>query len=315
VTEAPKLTLWLDISGEVGTGANPERDFALAVHLTIYWAQNSRKGPVCETVAPIRQLAEALRKGMPLPEEEISNLGLGYWPPTDNDLNIDKLPRNVPPTAVVDGSIKWTLSRKSLKLRKETFSKGAIYITVVELWVGAVVRIRQTLAHSGPRVPAPSAPRNLKLISAISGLYDGGIRCLPKSLWVDTPDDAERFLRLLEDADRKQYAVAISAADDVDVKCWTADVERYAKDAFALQHVVAITGRGRFNVRELIGHHGLPAGSIKTYRPGFSLFDVQQAHRITSQSAVMELGLARTLDLWRKRLMERDAWDRRDGDP
>jgi hypothetical protein len=311
MTRASGSNLWLDIPIEIGDGANPERDYALAVHLTLYWAQNLRQGPVCNTISPTRQLAEQLRKGMPLSDEEISTLGLGYWPPADNDLNIDTLPPNVPPTALVDGPVEWTLSRERLKLYKETRARASTYVSDVEISAGATVRIRQTIGYRGPLVPAPGTPRNLKLISAVCGVYDGGIRCLPKPMLVDTLEDVEAFLAMLENADRKQYVVAIAATNGDGVDGWITDIEQYAREAFALQHVVAITSRGLSGVREMLGDHGLPPGAIKTYRPSFSVLDIQQAHRITSRAVVMQLGLAGTLNLWRKRLMERDAWDRR----
>ena len=308
------VRFFIDIPVEVGNGSNPKRDFALAVHLTLYWAQDLSQSAICNTASPPRRLAEKLRKGIPLPHETIEALGEGRWPPTDDALDVGRIPGNVPPTALREGQVEWTLSGDHLRVHKETHLGGSTYVNDVEVFAGSVVRVRHRVGRRGAAIPVPGTPRNLKLISAVCGIYDGGVRFLPRPMRADSPEDVEVFLAMLENTDRQQPIVAVAAPDGEPDLGWASEIAEYALKAFALQHVVTMTANGRRIANERLGRHGLQAGAIKTYNARFHMLDAQGAHPMTTPAAIgeHERGLTGMLDRWRKRLITRDAFERRD---
>jgi hypothetical protein len=140
-------------------------------------------------------------------------------------------------------------------------------------------------------------------------LYDGEIRILPRAVRVHTAEDTETFVAMVLSTSRQQPVVAVAAADGEDEAAWLSDVENYAREAFALQHVVAITLRGARHVQKRLGQHGILLGAIKTYNAGFHMLDLQSAHPMTTHDAVIghKNGRAGMLQRWRNRLMTRDA--------
>jgi hypothetical protein len=308
----PPNRFWMDIPAAVGEGRY--RDFQYAVHLTIYWAQDMSGGPICNPVHPPKRLAEKLRKALPISADEIALLGEGRWPPTEASLDLRDIPRNVPLTPVKLGRVTWMLSDEKLDLRKEVDMGAYTYSVHIDITATDHVRIRQTVTHMGERAPVPGVPRNLKLLSAICGLFDGDIRLLPVPMIVNTIDDVEAFLRLAENPDRLQPIIAVAMAEDESQNQWRGEVEDFAREAFALQHVVGVTVSGVARIREILGPHGLLPGAIKTYNAGFSLLDVPSDHQMTMWSTIREHNRGRVgmLKRWHRRLMSRDAYSRRD---
>jgi hypothetical protein len=305
---------WIDVPALIGQGANPDLDFRLAVHLTIYWAQDMSGGPICKPVYPPKRLAEKLRKGLPLGSDEIAVLGEGVWPPTESAVHLTELPKHVSLTSVKKGRVAWTLFDDSLLLRKEVDVGAYTYVSDIKITAGDRVRLRQTVAHVGERAPVAGVPRNLKLISAVCGLYDGDFRMLPIPTVVHTPEDVETFLKLVLSQERMQPIIAVAMANMEAEDRWRSDLDASARESFALQHIVGITTEGVSHVREMLGAHGLKAGSIKTYNAGFSMLDVPSHHPMTSWNTIQthDRGRIGMLDRWRKRLMSRDAYSRRE---
>ena len=308
---------WSDSSAIVGDGTDPALDYARAVHLTVYWGQDMSACPVCTPAHPPRRLTEKLRRGLPLLNEEVFALGEGRWPLPDEAFSLSLIPPLVKDAQVKKGgTTSWLLTEPSFFLRKHSPVLGCIYLGEVAIERGPPVRIRQRVMHAGARGPIPGIPNNLKLISAVCGLYDGAERLLPQPMEVDTAEQAERFVALVESGTRQQPVLAVACAPDEPEEAWRADTTAYARDAFTQQHAAAITVRGVRHLREMLGPHAVQEGAIKTYWPGFTSLDVPQDHPLTNYTTVMahEQGRKGMLTRWRNRLMELDAWERR-GDP
>jgi hypothetical protein len=309
---APLSRLWLDVAAYIGDGANPTLAFGMAVHLAIYAAQDLSDGPIFPTSHPPKRLAEKLRRGLPLSNEMVEMLGEGRWPLPESAFSIAQLPRAVPLTPVKEGSVAWRLTDEHLSLRKTVPVGEAKFVTDVEIAAGRRPTIRQKVGHIGGRSHVAGVPKGLKLISAVCGLYDGRTRLLPVPIYVDSDIDAEQFIKIAEDSERLQPLVAVAAKRGESHNEWIAEVETYAKEAFLLQQVAAVTARGVRALNDLLGSHGLPDGAIKTYNAGFSVLDLPTAHPLTAWETIQahERGRAGMLERWRKRLMTRDAWDR-----
>lgn len=309
----------IDSSAVVGDGKNPSLDYSRAVHLTVYWSQCMSHGPICATASLPKRLAEQLRRGFPLASEDICRLSNGLWPLPDQAFAIPGLPSRVDEAEVKDGGlVSWSLSPEVFILRKRHQLKGYIHIGEVAVESGPPVIIRQRTMHIGKEGPMPGVANNMKLISAVCGLYDGGVRLLPMPMIVEDDDDAERFVALIENEERRQPVVAVACGKSEPVEHWLSDVKDYAIKAFTLQHAAAVTVRGVRHLREVLGPHALQEGSIKTYYPGFTTLDVQHQHRMTASETVAAhpQGREGMLNRWRNRLMTDDAMDRRnDGAP
>jgi hypothetical protein len=312
VTDLQLSRLWLDVAARIGDSTNPSLAFGMAVHLAIYAAQDLSDGPISPTSHPPKRLAEKLRRGMPLSDEMVELLGEGRWPLPESAFSIAQLPQTVPLTPVNEGSVAWKLTDEHLSLRKTVPVGENTFVTDVEIVAGRRPTIRQKVGHIGSKSHVAGVPKGLKLISAICGLYDGQTRLLPKPIYVDSDNDAERFINIAEDSERLQPLVAVAARRGESHDEWLAQVETYAKDAFLLQQVAAVTTRGVRALSDLLGSHGLPDGAIKTYNSGFSVLDLSTAHPLTAWETIQahERGRAGMLERWRKRLMTRDAWNR-----
>ena len=304
---------WLDITATIGDGSNPTLAYKMAVHTALYAAQDLCNGPVSATAHPPKRLTEKLRRGLPLSEEAIQAYGEGRWPPPDEAFSLDVLPASVRDEKVKEGIVTWELSPERLKLTKSVPVGGSVYEVEVDITAGPPPRIRQAVSHLGPRSHVAGVPRGFKLLAATCGLYDGRMRFLPRPMPVDSEQEVDEFVAVLLDENRTQPLVAVAAGAGESEADWMPEVNVYAKEAFGVQHVAAVTVRGAGCVRELLGSHGLLTGSIKTYRPGFSRLDVPSKHPMTSDRTIREheRGRAGMLERWRKRLMVRDAWDRR----
>jgi hypothetical protein len=312
--DLPVDRYWIDSSATVGNGITPGLDYLRAVHLTIYWGQDMSSGPICEPAHPPKRLSERLRRGLPLLEEEIIALGEGRWPRPDEAFSLSSLPPLVRDAPMKEGgTTSWSLTGRSFFLRKFTPIGGCVYVGEVAIECGPPVRLRQRVMHSGIKGPIPGVAKNLKLISATCGLYDGGVRMLPLPIAVDTEEDAERLVALIESDQRGQPVVAVSCAYDEPEEGWRRDTEEYAREAFTLQHVAAVTVRGTRHLREMLGPQGLRDGAIKTYNTGFTRFDVPHDHPMTLYRTVVahERGRKGMLARWRIRLMTSDGWARR----
>ena len=305
---------WIDSSSIIGDGLFPSLDYERAVHLNVYWAQDMSDGPICNSAHPPKRLAERLRRGLPLSDEESVLLSEGRWPLPSEAFSLCSLPPLVDDAQVKGGgTTSWTLTKTSFFLRKIEPVRGCLYVAEVVIELGPPVRVRQRVMHVGTRAPVPGVIKSIKLVSSICGLYDGDVRMLPVPIRVDTIEDAERFIALIESGARQQPVVAVACARDESEEDWCTDAEEYAKEAFTLQHVAAITVRGTQHLREMLGPHGLQDGAIKTYNPGFTRFDEPQEHPMTLHHTVVEhpLGRRGMLARWRIRLMTTDAWERR----
>ncbi|MBL6081941.1 hypothetical protein JMJ56_28565 [Belnapia sp. T18] len=311
--DMPLARLWLDIPANLGLGQDPDLTFRKAVHLALYAAQDLSNGPITATTHPPRRLAERLRRGLPLSDEEIYLLGEGRWPPPNEAFSLDSLPRSVPPTPVKEGTAAWTLGCDRLTVRKTVPVNGNVYIADLEIIAGPHPRLRQKVGQVGNRGYVAGVPKGLKLLSAMCGLYDGTIRMLPRPITVSTAGEAEAFVRAATDENRIQPLVAVAMTRGEAVEEWQADVEAYAKEAFTLQHVASVSVSGVRALYDLLGPHALPEGAIKTYNAGFSTLDVQAAHPVTTWETIQahERGRTGMMERWRKRLMTRDAWARR----
>lgn len=306
---------WIDSLAIVGDGSNEELDFRIAVHMTLYWGQDMTSALVCDLAHPPKRLSERLRRGMPLSLGEIAEFGEGRWPLPDEAFSLERLPATVDDAVVKEGgSVSWRLSPHRLFLRKLTPMQGMVYVGEVVVDRGPPVSIRQRMMRAGLRGPVPGIAKNLKLISAMRGLYDGGKRMLPVPMGVETEHDVEQLVSLLESDTRMQPVVVVAQARGEQEDAWRSELAEYAKEAFTVQHVAAVSLSGIRNLRDVLGEHALSEGAIKTFRQGFSQLDLVTAHPISSYQTVLshEHGRAGLLKRWRIRTMGQDAWNRRE---
>ena len=305
---------WMNVPAQIGNGADLERDFKIAVHLTLYWAQAMSSTILCNVAHPSRDIAEKL-KGLPVADHEFIMPDNKLWKPRLDELDLVQLPKEMKRTQVKKDIVSWSLGPTSLWLEKETFNGSCIYIVTVDINLSDQAYIVQKTRTVGGRLPAPGVTRNLKLISSVCGLYDAGIRFLPKPTFIDTPEDVEQLLIAAENPRRQQPIVAVAEANFEKQSDWKRDVEKYARESFTLQHVVAVTKQGVPHLQEMFGTHGMRMGSIKTYNSGFSLMDIQKLHPVTNWETIQEhrSGRAGMLERWRKRLMTQYAFLRHDG--
>jgi hypothetical protein len=292
---------YIDIPATIGEGID-RRDFQLAVHLTIYWAQDMTGGPIWKP-AVSRLVASKLCRAMPLDEQE-DEAEDARWPPSSEQLDLTAAPKEVPMQAVTKGFAGWLLEHDRFLLRKQLGQ----FVSDVRIEINEAVdriTVRQTVTGG-----VSGVPRNLKMISAAIGLYDGDVRLLPVPMTVDNEQDVAEFLELVEHPDRRQpmWAIAQQAADSTEEQVV---VERCARECFGLQHVVWVTLAGLGHMRYALGPHSVLRGAIKTYRPGFKLTDMQDQHQIMTNRAVQTVGLANALDQLHRRRMMRDAVARR----
>jgi len=312
--DLPVDRYWIDSSAIVGDGTAPVLDFRRAVHLTIYWGQDLSNGQVCTPAHPPKRLAEQQRRGFPLSDEETKSLGEGRWPLPAEAFEFSNLPWNVDEAPLKKGgTTSWHLTESSLHLRKSTPVTGCLYVGETLIESGPPVRIRQRVMHVGPRGPIPGVLQNMKLISSVCGLYDGGVRMLPLAREVRTEEDGERFAGLLESDLRQQPVMAVACTRGETEERWRADVASYAREAFTLQHVAAVTVGGVSYLDEILGSHALPEGAIKIYGPGFTPLDIPQTHPVTTYHSAIahEGGRKGMLNRLRIRRMTQDAWERR----
>ena len=303
----------------MGDRTAPDLDFKQAVHFSLYWAQDLRQGPICQTSPTPRALFKRARSGLPLTPEEILVLGEGQWPPPAELLDINGLPNEVVEDATKNGRVSWKLNESRLVLRKLTPRPGCTFVTDLEIVRGHLgPSIRVMLGHIGGYAPVPGTPVVMKVLSSVCGLYDGGVRLLPCARLVDTPEDAEEFVRDLEDMERQRPIVTVVAPrDHDDYPAWRVQVDACAKEAFALQHVVCVTRDGLQQLQELLGPHAPKEGSVKTYHSGFSHFDLKQAHPVMGNRTIEshETGLEGVLRELTTRMAAKDARVQRDEEP
>jgi hypothetical protein len=130
---------------------------------------------------------------------------------------------------------------------------------------------------------------------------------------VRTDEDAERLAELLKSDKRQQPVLAVASAPLDTENSFLEDVTPCAREAFTLQHVAAVTGRGLLHLDGMLGSHALPQGAIRIYLPGYSSLAVQQAHPLTPYKSVIahQGGRKGMLNRLRIRCMTQDAWERR----
>jgi hypothetical protein len=292
---------WIDIPATIGEGTDLE-DFRLAVHLTIYWAQDMTGGPLWKPYVPPRPLANKLCRAQPLSDAEIEQLGWGRWPPLPEELDLSEAPKEMPVMRVKKGLAGWKLDERGrFWLRKAVGS----YVSDVKIRVDEEsdrILLRQTVNGGETGVP-----RNLKMISSAIGLYDGDVRLLPVPMLVHTPQDVSDFIELLVHPERMQAMWLIAQDDDDDGVEWEAEVERFAHQSFGLQHVVGATLAGTEHLRNALGQHWVPPGAIRTFNADFTLDDDEQDHPIMMPRTVREYGRAEALANLHRWRMARDA--------
>lgn len=306
---------WFDISAIIGDRQDPALCFRQAVHLSVYWGQAMSDGPVCAPVHPPKRLAERMRQGLPLSEDECRSLSAGKWPPPDEAFDLSTVPRVIDNVQTKDGgSVSWLIDDASMYLRKTTPIPQCMYVGEISIRYNVTTSIRQRAMHIGTRGPIPGVPKSLKLLSSICGLYDGGVRMWPEPTLVDTDADAKSLIALIESEERRQPVIAVACSMVDSVAEWRSVVEKFARDAFTLMHVAAVTARGAHHLQDLLGPHGIEDGAIKTFKPGFTRLDVPQFHPMTLHRNVLahEQGREGMLTRWRNRVMTGEAWDRRD---
>ena len=291
---------WIDIPATIGEGTDP-KDFQLAVHLTIYWAQDMTGGPLWKPYTPPRLLANKLCRAEPLTDAEIEQLGNGRWPPSPEDIDLGDAPKEMPVMRVKKGLAGWKLGEGRFWLRKALGK----YVSDVRIKVDEDsdrILLRQTVNGGETGVP-----RNLKMISSAIGLYDGDVRLLPVPVLVHTPQDVSEFMELLEHPERMQaiWVIAQDITDDgVD---WQTDVEKFARDSFGLQHVVGATVDGTQRMRDALGPLWVPPGAIRTFNADFSVDDDPEDHPIMMPRTVREYGRPDALAHVHHWRMARDA--------
>lgn len=302
---------WIDVSARIG-GDDPDLAFCTAVHIAIYWAQDLCGGPITRTTHPASKLTKKLKRGLPLPNEEVRILGDGRWPPSPEAFSLDCIPRVIPITEVKEGTATWTLDDERLLLTKSVVISGTLLTHDIEITAGPQPMVRQRAREAGRGKHDPGVPVSLKLMAAICGLFDGNTRFTPEPLLVHTEEDVELFLNVLKDPERRQPLIAVAADDGSPDDTWLPDVEQAAKNSIMLQHFAAITKDGLTLINDALGSHGMAPGAIKTFRAGFSSLDIPDRHPATSRGAVADhhLGRAGMLERWRKRLMTTDASER-----
>jgi hypothetical protein len=296
---------WIDVPATVGESAD-YKDFQLAVHCTLFWAQDFRSGPIWTTFLPKMLATELSRRAEPLDDEQLQALA-GNWPPEPADLDLTEVPKLVKMRPVAKGEVGWSLEERQFLLRKRLHR----FTSDVRLWIDQErdrIFIRQTVSGG-----VTGVPRNLKMISAAIGLYDGDVRMLPTPIEASTPDDIEDVMELLLHADRQQpiWLLMQSAYDDPEA--WWSQVQRFARESFGLQHVVAVTVSGIEPLHHVLGQFTPAPGAIRTFNVGFSLMDDPLEHPLLRADKVREYGLAASLEFLHQRRMRREAMRRKYG--
>ena len=291
---------YIDIPATIGEGTD-RSDFELAVHLTIFWAQDMTGEPIWKP-AVSRLMASKLCRAMPLDEQDDEDDE--PWPPSREQLDLTAAPKEVPMQAVKKGFVGWLLEDDRFLLRKQLGQ----FVSDVRIEIDPAaerILVRQTVTGG-----VSGVPRNLKMISSAIGLYDGDVRLLPVPMTLNTAEDVGEFLELVQHPDRQQPMWAIGQEDDDPTDAQVV-VERFARDSFGLQHVVWVTLAGIGHMRYAMGPHAVLRGAIKTYKTGFKLTDEQEQHQIMTNRAVQSIGLANALGMLLRRRMMRDAVARR----
>lgn len=309
--EKPKI----DVEFTVGEGTEPERDFATAVHLALFWGLDGGKSDACPSLAVSPRIADLLRRGIPPSADEIERHGAGGWPPSAEALDLTRLPSAVEGLMSGRHTVSWRLEAKRLALAISSLvEKGDQtydYVGRLDLLWDDKVRVRQRVAHVTECQTAADVPRSLKMIASACGLFDGSIRLQPYTSIIDNVDDAAVFADVVRNPERQQPVVAVTALAGGEAT-WMETVEEHAKQAFTLQHVYAVTLRGTDAICEVLEHHGLTPGCLKTYYADFHDRDHVNRHRLQTSSAIAERpnGLKGMLKRWRHRMAVHDANER-----
>lgn len=295
---------WIDIPATIGEGTEPE-DFRLAVHLTIYWAQDMMDGPHWKPYMPPRLLANKLCRAAPLTDAEIEQLGDGRWPPTPEQLDLSEAPKEMAVLPVKKGMAGWKLDDGGRFWLRKQLGRFVSDVMIKVDEESDRILLRQTVNGGETGVP-----RNLKMISSAIGLYDGDVRLLPVPMLVHTPEDVRDFMELLDHPERLQALWVIAQDVGDDGAEWQDEVERFARQSFGLQHVIGATVEGTKRLHDVLGHHWVPPGAIRTFNAGFAMEDDQSEHPIMMPRTVREYGRAEALTQLHRWRMARDARNR-----
>ena len=264
---------YLDLALIAGSGDRADRDFALAVLMTLRWAQDRRSGPICDTLPISEELDDVIRSGLP-PE------GMAGWPPSDADLDLSRLPAEVPPTQVnARRSLTWRLTPERLDLTLETQMKGAEHRVVVEIAAGEDVRMRVRLWQATGHF-VPGAPRCLRMVSsACDGLFDEGWQILPNPMPVDDEEAAATLAELVRSPERR-LPVVVFCSPTANPAAVERVAGKFAFDAFPIAHVALVSGAGYRAVTEMLPDHPPVSSRLRTFKPGYTDMDVADSHPV-----------------------------------
>jgi hypothetical protein len=206
--------------------------------------------------------------------------GMPSWPPLDADLDLSRVPAEVPATAVnARRSVTWRLTPERLDLTLETQMKGSEHRVAVGIASGEDVRMRVRLWQLCGRF-VPGAPRCLRMISsACDGLYDEGWQILPDPMPVDDEESAVMLAEFVRSPERR-LPVVMFCAPTVGTDAVKRVARKFALDAFPIAHVAFVSGAGFRAAASLLPGHPPASGRLRTFRPGYTDMDLAEDHRL-----------------------------------
>jgi hypothetical protein len=132
-----------------------------------------------------------------------------------------------------------------------------------------LVGVRLTAISLVPGVPLrPSVPRVVRRLVKTPGLIDYGARITEKAWFVDTEDDVDQLLALLENP-RRTRPVHVVCEDAEGVPL--VDPTELAQRMAGLSHVVHLSAQGASYLKRRLGPElGVWGPALRTYTPGFT---------------------------------------------
>lgn len=135
----------------------------------------------------------------------------------------------------------------------------------------ALVGVRLTVVSREWGIPYfKSVPRVILDLAQSPGLVDYGTALQPAPIEIDTTEDVDRLVVLLESRSRSRPVYVISKTTNSALEL---DVVRLAQRTAGLAHIVRISREAAWTLSEVVGRElSVYGDAIRTYKPGFDRY-------------------------------------------
>jgi hypothetical protein len=152
--------------------------------------------------------------------------------------------------------------------------------------------IRVSCVSRGDDPEIDLAPPGVVLqVSERPGLKDFGIPLRPEPWLLESPDDVDRLVGLMENPKRTRPVYVISLPDgETDPATASVDSRALARRCLGTAHIVLLSSPLSFDLTDRVGkEHSIFSGGVRTYMPGFAVEDqVPRKHPLALPARITE---------------------------